>query len=564
MSWLLDGFVIFAYFAAVLGIGIYKGRGSTTMESFAIGNRNIPWWAVLASIIAAETSAATFLGAPSEGYTYRNFTYAQLAIGTVLARIVIAYVFIKPYYDYRVVSIYDFLRVRFGTTTKNVASAIFLVTRALASGTRLYVAAVVLVLGYEMFTGQELTIYQQLWVYIGALTFLSAVTAIYTTIGGIKAVVWTDVIQATVMFGALFFAIWLLLHQIPGGLKGALALLQGPKDLVFWDMGISMEKTIGENVRFILESNYTIWSALLGATFLTMATHGTDQDMVQRMLTAKDHAKSRIALIGSGLADIPLVLCFLAVGILLWTLYQEPNKANPFAYYILHGMPPGVRGLLIAGVFATAMGSLSTALNALATSFTEDWYTPYIRPGASDQQIVRAARWSTVIFSVLLIIIGSVTAYAAIVLQARIIPIVLGIFGYTYGSLLGVFLIGMLTKTRGSERGNLIAMIAGFVVVAIFSGLHNDLWRLLHPVGFTEKFWGLIASSHGVPIETWKQLFPIEYFNDLWAPDWLIRISFPWRIMFGTIATVLVGLLFRTPPQQVQAASDHIAAGKQA
>src|SRR5712671_5243791 len=150
---LVDGLVILAYFVIVISIGLYKGRGDTTMEGFAIGDRNIPWWAVLASILAAEISAATFLGAPGEGYALRNFTYAQLAIGTILARIVIAFLFIKPYYDYRVVSIYEFLKIRFGDSSRNAASAVFLITRALASGTRLYVAGVILVLAYEMYTG---------------------------------------------------------------------------------------------------------------------------------------------------------------------------------------------------------------------------------------------------------------------------------------------------------------------------------------------------------------------------------------------------------------------------
>src|SRR5207302_10108695 len=145
-AWILDGFVILAYFVIVISIGLYKGRGDRTMEAFAVGDRNIPWWAVLASILAAEISAATFLGAPGEGYALRNFTYAQLAIGTIIARIIVSFVFIKPFYDYRVVSIYEFLRIRFGNETKNAASAVFLVTRALASGTRLYVAGVVLVL----------------------------------------------------------------------------------------------------------------------------------------------------------------------------------------------------------------------------------------------------------------------------------------------------------------------------------------------------------------------------------------------------------------------------------
>src|SRR5215468_3382492 len=173
MAWLLDGGVLLAYFIIVIGLGLYKGRGDKTMDGFALGNRSIPWWAVLASILAAEISAATFLGAPEEAYVSRNFTYAQLALGTVLGRVVVALIFIKPYYDFRVVSIYEFLHVRFGEWTKNGASVTFLVTRVLASGTRLYVAAIVLVLGYEMLSGAALAPLQQVWIYIGSLLALT-------------------------------------------------------------------------------------------------------------------------------------------------------------------------------------------------------------------------------------------------------------------------------------------------------------------------------------------------------------------------------------------------------
>jgi solute:Na+ symporter, SSS family len=531
---LMDGIVIVLYFAVIIAVGLYKGRGSRDLESFAIGNRSIPWWAVLASILAAEISAATFLGAPGEGYEKRNFTYAQLAIGTILARVIIAYIFIKPYYDFRVVSIYEYLQLRFGTRTKNAASAIFLITRALASGTRLYVAAIVFVMGYEMVTGETLDIWQQVWVYIIALTAITALTALYTALGGIKAVVWTDVIQACIMFGSLGFAIWSLLHAIPGGWHGVTKALNQPGDWQFFASGVDPGKSFGENVRGILESEYTIWAALIGSTFTTLATHGTDQDMVQRMLTAKDHHRSRLSLILSGFADLPLVMAFLLVGILLWTFYQVPGKNAPFAYYIVHELPPGVRGMLVAGIFATAMGSLSTALNALATSFTEDWYRPYIRRDASQSRIVRAARISTVVFSVLLILIGSATAYAKIILNARIIPIVLGIFGYTYGSLLGVFLVGLLTKRRGSEIGNLFAMICGFLVVGALSGLQNDLWTLLHPP--------VAGGVHPV----------------LWAPAWLPRIEFPWRIAFGAVVTFAVAVCFKTSPTQLRAAEEYL------
>jgi SSS family solute:Na+ symporter len=213
----LDVFVLAAYFAAIMGIGLYSSRGQSSLQDYALGGRSIPWWAVLASILAAEISAATFLGAPGEGYELRNFTYAQLALGTILARVLVSWIFIKPYYTYRVVSIYEFLEIRFGPTTRQAASAIFLITRALASGTRLYVAAIILVLGYEMITGTRPTQSQELIITFASLLFLVALTAVYTAMGGIKAVVWTDLIQSVVMFSGLGFVLWHLAHSIPGG-----------------------------------------------------------------------------------------------------------------------------------------------------------------------------------------------------------------------------------------------------------------------------------------------------------------------------------------------------------
>ncbi len=527
-AFFLDGLIIVVYFVAIVAIGLYKGRGDKTMEGFAVGDRNLPWWAVLASILAAEVSAATFLGAPGEGYSLRNFTYAQLAIGTVLARVLVSYIFIKPYYDYRVVSIYDFLRVRFGNTTKNGASFIFLFTRMLASGTRLYVGAIVLVFAYEMVAKVELQPMQEIWIYVVALVGITAITAVYTALGGIKAVVWTDVIQASIMFGAIGFAIFVLFRGVPGGWGEVMSHVKAP---AFFDSGVSDTKTIAGNIKGVLEIEYTIWAALLGSVFTTMATHGTDQDMVQRMLTAPDIKRSRRALMLSGLLDIPVVLCFLLIGLLLWVHYQDPSKKDVFAWYIVHEMPPGIRGLVVAGLFATAMGSLSTALNALATSFTEDWYVAYIKPRATSAQIVRAARWATVVFSVLLIVVGGMTAYGRIVLHLRIIPIVLGIFGYTYGSLLGVFLVGMLSKRRGSNLGNVLAMLAGFIVTAILSGLHTSL--------------SILCGLRG-------PLAPNEH------PWPGIEIEFPWRILFGTVVTFAVAILFRTPEKQVFIAEEHI------
>src|SRR5256886_9804434 len=213
----IDSGVLFLYFFVIIFIGLRMGRKEDNLEDFALGGRRIPWWAVLASIIAAETSAGTFFGTPGEGFALRNYTYIQLAFGTILARILVSYIFIKPYYDYKVYSIYEYLPARFGVPTKNAASAVFLVTRVLASGARLYVAAIALALAYEMIRGVQPGQKETLFIYIGSTTAIVILTGIYTTLGGIKAVIWTDFIQTSIMIGSALIAVGLLYSQIPGG-----------------------------------------------------------------------------------------------------------------------------------------------------------------------------------------------------------------------------------------------------------------------------------------------------------------------------------------------------------
>src|SRR6059036_1246345 len=213
----IDSAVLLLYFVLIISIGLYMGRKEENLADFALGGRRMPWWAVLASLIAAETTAATFFGTPGEGFTFRNYTYLQLAIGTILARILVSYIFIKPYYDYKVYSIYEYLTVRFGVGSKNAASAVFLFTRVLASGARLYVAAIALALAYQMVRGVRPNQTETLFIYIGATVAIVLLTAIYTTLGGIKAVIWTDVIQASIMIGTALIAVALLYFSIPGG-----------------------------------------------------------------------------------------------------------------------------------------------------------------------------------------------------------------------------------------------------------------------------------------------------------------------------------------------------------
>src|SRR6478672_7961701 len=519
----IDSTVLLLYFVLIISIGLYMGRKEENLKDFALGGRRIPWWAVLASLIAAETSAGTFFGTPGEGFSHRDYTYLQLAFGTILGRILVSYIFIKPYYDYKVYSIYEYLTARFGVPTKNAASAIFMITRVLASGARLYAAAIALVLAYEMIRGVQPGQKETLFIYVGSTAAIVILTAIYTTFGGIKAVIWTDLIQASIMIGSALIALALLYFAIPGGWHeivqrhGAFQI----SDLI--TTGLDPAKHGWDKIKSMFETEYTIFAGLIGAAFITMGTHGTDQDMVQRMLTAPDIRRSRRSLISSALADIPIAFTFLSIGLLLWVYYQaHPDPTLPktpnetFCHFILYQMPVGLRGLLIAGIFATAMGSLSTAINALATSFTRDWYEPYINPQSTAEQSLRAVRWATVWFSILMIIVASTTSYLIIVHpNVRIIPIVLGIFGYTYGSLLGVFLCGMFTKRRGNDLGNITAMIVGFIVVAILSGLPNNVAGL---------FGGKLYMQ----------------------PGWLPVMAFPWWICFGTIVTFSVAILFRT------------------
>lgn len=536
----VDGTVILVYFVVIVGIGLYAGRNNSSLKEFALGGHKIPWWAVLASIIAAETSAATFLGTPAEGYKTRGFAYAQLAIGTIIARVIIAYLFIAPYFKHKVQSIYEFLTLRFGPRTKDMASGIFLVGRVLGIGVRLYLGGVILVVIWRfLFPGEPVTI----WTYFWGIVFVTVVTTFYTAVGGIKAVVWTDLIQACLMLGAAAFAVLTIFLHIPGGWATISEKLAGQDTSMFrtgWDAALPF----GEALKQMLESPYTILAAILGSTFLTMATHGTDQDMVQRMLTAENPAKSRLSLILSGFADIPIVLAFLAVGILLWVYYQvKPDPLLPaatneiFAHYIVHAMPVGVRGLIIAGVFATMMGSTSAALNALATAFIRDFYQPYFNKTSTDTQAVRAARIATAVFGLLMILVATGAAYTVLKTDITIIPLALGVLGYGYGSLLGVFLLGVLTKTRGHDLANVAAMLIGVGAVLVLGKVEIPLYSTLDAAG--------------------QEVVHKLRFGTL-MPGWWPAIAWPYYVFIGCCATFGISVLFpsrRTPDAPAKAAS---------
>jgi solute:Na+ symporter, SSS family len=551
----VDGIIILFYFVLITAIGLYMGRREDNLNDFALGGRRVPWWAVMASIIAAETSAATFLGAPGEGYTKKSLAYVQLVLGLIIGRVIVGHVFLKPYFTYKVYTVYDYLGIRFGPRTKGYVSALFLFMRTLASGTRLFIPSLVMVLAYRMFVaGGQVHFDQQpvtsVWPYIVAIVLLTIVTCLYTAIGGIKAVIWTDVIQACLMFGGALVAVGTLLNHV-GGLGEVVRavpqltthegyFLHGFEASVIaeWQARHHLSAmTAWEYVKLILASDYTLFSALIGATLGNMAAFGTDQDMVQRMLTAETHQKARRSLITAAFMDLPIASAFVFIGILLFVYYQQDSTYRPaatadvFGSYILNVMPVGIRGLVLAGIFATAMGSFSAALNALATGATNDWYLRWVR-GRSEAHYVKAARWFTVLFAALMIVIAGAFAYAKVTHpDLRIIPVVLGIAGFILGPMLGVFLIGMFTERRGSDGGNLIAITAGLLATVFVGKLDVMIVNGVAPLlGFAATF------EH---------------------PAAIPEVSFTWWAMIGALVVFGVGVLFRTPEPVLVSAARH-------
>src|SRR5229473_3506419 len=510
---LIDGGIVCAYFAMITAIGLYLGRRDRSLSDFALAGRRVPWWAVMASIIAAETSAATFLGVPGEGYTTRSFAYVQIIVGLILGRVVVGHVFLKPYYTFKVYTVYDYLGVRFGPWTKAYVSALFLFMRTLASGTRLFIPSLLMVLAYRLFVlgapprfGDEGV--TTVGPYLVAIIALTVVTCLYTHVGGLSEVLRAVPQLATHEgyflhgFEADRVAQWREAHGLAA---------MGP-----WDY-----------VKLVLASDYTLFSAIVGATLGNMAAFGTDQDMVQRMLTAETHQKARRSLITAAFMDLPVAGAFVFIGILLYVYYQQDPTFRPratadvFVSYILNVMPVGVRGFVVAGVFATAMGSFSAALNALATSATNDWYIRWM-PRRSETHYVRAARWFTVLFAGLMVVIAGLFAYAKVTSpDVRIIPVVLGIAGFILGPMLGVFLVGMFTTGRGSDRGNMLAITAGLLATVVVGKLHLTILNGLAP-------WLGLAGT-------------------LQQPAWIPEVAFTWWAMVGALVVVAVGVLFRTP-----------------
>lgn len=434
----LDIVVLLLYLAGVIGLGTWMGRSQTSARDYFLAGRGMPWWAIMLSVVATETSALTFISIPATAYT-ADFWILQLAVGYIVGRVAVAYVLLPGYFRGELTTAYALLQDRFGLGTRRFASSIFMVTRAFADSVRIFAAAIPLAL----ITG---------WPYWQVILLVGVATLVYTWYGGLRAVVWVDVVQMGLYVVGGVAALWVLVGAVPGGWEGisAAAADAGTFRIVHLEGGPAQ----------------ATWFAtgLVGGAFLSMASHGVDHLVVQRLLAAPGLAGARKAVIGSGFLVFGQFALFLLVGAGLRAFYDGRVFDTPdevFPLFIIEGLPAGLSGLIVAGVLAAAMSTVSSSLNSLASATTHDLYAPAAGRRDDDEQLLAAGRAFTLVWAGILI--GGAILFELAQQGTPIVVIALQIASFTFGPLLGGFLLG--TLFRGPDQTDAIVGIGTAVVV---------------------------------------------------------------------------------------------------
>lgn len=449
----LDVVVLVAYLAGVTAWGAWLGRGQTGGTDYFLGSRSLPWVAVMLSVVATETSTLTFLSVPGVAYA-GSLVFLQLTLGYLTGRILVSILLLPSYYAGALTTAYQLLEQRFGLGARRFTSAIFMVTRLLADSVRLFATAIPLAL----ITG---------WPYELSIVVIGVLTVIYTYFGGIKAVVWVDALQMSLyLLGAAcaFVALHLL---VPDGWAGVLSSASAAGKLQVVDFS------------WDLRTPYTIYAGVLGGAIFTMASHGTDQLIVQRLLTCRDLRHAQKALVGSGVVVIVQFILFLMVGLGLWAFYQGRSFDSTdeiFALFIIEELPPGLTGLLIAGVFAAAMSSLSSSINSLASASAYDYWAPLVGARDDEARILRAGKIFTLIWAGLLI--SGAILFIPLSRRTSAVEVALGIASLVYGGLLGAFALGVFTKRPG-QTAAMIGVAVGIGTVTLMRDLMAWPWYVL-------------------------------------------------------------------------------------
>ncbi len=433
----LDFAIIALYLAGITLFGLRFRKKQRTLRDYFLAGREIPWWAIGLSIVAAETSTLTIISIPGLAYD-TNFTFLQVIMGYVVGRAVISFVLLPHYFRGDLFTAYELIERRFGRGLRSLTAGLFLLTRAAAEGVRVY--AVSIVVSIALGTGE-----------VASIAIITALTLIYTFEGGLAAVIWTDVVQTAIYVGGTLVGLVTILHLVPGGWSAIHAAAASAGKLQVFDFSHS----------FLIP--YTFWAGLIGGTFFTTASHGTDQLIVQRLLAARGEKQSVTALLSSGVAILFQFALFLTVGVMLWAYYRVPsaNFGRPdriYPTFIVTRMPHGISGLLIAAIMAAAMSNLSAALNSLSSSAIMDFYARF-RPQADEKTKMRLSRFATLAWALVLFGLAIIALHKV----GRVVEVGLQIASVAYGALLGVFLLGVLTR-RANQTGAMIGMACGFSI----------------------------------------------------------------------------------------------------
>src|SRR5216684_1623888 len=471
----LDLTIIALYLAGITLFGLRFRKRQRTLRDYFLADRDIPWWAISLSIVAAETSTLTIISIPGLAYD-TNLTFLQVVLGYLVGRVIISFILLPHYFRGELYTAYELIERRFGRKLRSLTAGLFLLTRAAAEGVRVY--AVSIVVAIALGTGE-----------IASIAIITTLTLIYTFEGGLAAVIWTDVVQTAIYVGGTLVGLFTILHLVPGGWPAIHSLAASAGKLRIFDFAPDFWRP------------YTFWAGVLGGTFLTTASHGTDQLIVQRLLAARGRRQSVTALLSSGVAILFQFALFLMVGIMLWAFYQIPSshfgKADRiYPTFIVSQLPHGISGLLIAAILAAAMSNLSAALNSLSSSSMIDFYLRG-NPQIDERRRLYLSRLSTLIWALVLFGLAILSLHKV----GRVVEVGLQIASVAYGALLGVFLLGVLTK-RANQRGAMVGMLLGF-------SMELYLWRMQVPwtwwvmigtavtftVGYAASFASILAHS---------------------------------------------------------------------
>jgi SSS family transporter len=462
--------VVLVYLVAITWFGARFRRAQTTLKDYFLGGRQAPWWAIALSIVSAETSTLTIIGTPKLAFE-GNLGFLQVVFGYLLARVLISALFLPQYFRGEMYTAYELIGRRFGPQTRKLTAGTFLVLRALAEGVRVF--AISIVISIILGTGE-----------LASIALIVCLTLFYTFEGGMTAVIWTDVIQMFLYVAGALVSFAVILQHIPGGWDQVWSVAGAAGKFQIFDF------RLGPATEFFSRT-YSFWAGLIGGCFLTTASHGTEQLMVQRLLAARSQGDSRLALFGSWVVIFIQFSLFLLIGVILYVFYTTTGLKAPsptdriYPDFVWRYLPPGVAGLVVAAILAAAMSNLSAALNSLASTSIMDFYKPLaIGRGRlySESHYLRLARVATVGWGAVLLGIGYLARQWGSVLEAG-----LSIASVIYGSLLGVFLLGLLTR-RAGQMSAATGMAAGLAVMVYVKGFTTIAWTWYVVIGASVTF----------------------------------------------------------------------------